>query len=260
MVRVRLVDSMSDDRTQIWSCGGGVQSTALAVMILRGEIPAPDLALIVDTTRERSSTWSYLERYTAPALREAGVTLERVSAADYANTDIFEGAARRLLLPAYTSDTSERGGKLTNQCSSRWKRRVAQRWARAQGVKRAAVWIGISTDEMTRRRLSTEKWWVFRYPLIDTRISRAECYAKIRRHGWPEPPKSSCWMCPHMKPAEWRGLSADDWASALALDEEMRRTKPNAYLTRDMLPLAEIDFDEAQQPLFAECDSGWCFV
>lgn len=63
-----------------------------------------------------------------------------------------------------------------------------------------------------------------------------------------------------MKPAEWRGLSAADWAAAVALDDEMRQTKPNAYLTRDMLPLAEIDFEEAQQPLFAECESGWCFV
>jgi hypothetical protein len=248
------------ERTQIWSSGGGVQSTAIAVMILRGDLPAPDLAVIVDTTRERATTWEYLDRYTAPALAQAGVKLERVSAADYASTDLFEGAKQRLLIPAYTLDTSERGGKLTNQCSSRWKRRVAQRWARAQGVNRAEVWIGISTDELSRRRLSREKWWIHRYPLIDARMNRADCYGIIRRHGWPEPPKSSCWMCPHMKPSEWRGLHSADWKAALDLDAEMRRTKNNAYLTADMEPLSEIDFTESQESLFTECESGWCFV
>ena len=43
-------------RTQIWSSGGGVQSTALAVLICSGKLPSPDLAMIVDTTRERSTT------------------------------------------------------------------------------------------------------------------------------------------------------------------------------------------------------------
>lgn len=249
---------ITDDRTQIWSCGGGVQSTALAVMILNGELPTPDLALIVDTTRERTTTWRYFDKYTAPALKKAGVIVERISAADYANTDIFEG--ERLLLPAYTKDTSERGGKLTNQCSSRWKRRVAQRWARKIGVKRAAVWIGISTDELTRRRISTEKWWVFKYPLIDARVSRADCYSKIESYGWPMPPKSSCWMCPHMKPDEWLNLDIDDWNKAVDLDRWMRKIKPNAYLTKDMLPIENVDFSTSQMPLFDECESGWCFV
>lgn len=247
-------------RTQIWSSGGGVQSTAIAVLILTEKLPRPDLALIVDTTRERSTTWDYMNRYTAPALEAAGVTLERISASDYASTEIFEGVKQRLLLPAFTAGTSERGGKLTNQCSTRWKRRVAMRWARARGVQRAECWIGISTDEMTRRRLSDLKWWVHRWPLIELGLNRSDCYGVIRRYGWPQPPKSSCWMCPHMRPEEWRGLSADDWQAALALDQEMRETKCNAYLTSDMMPLAEINFDDANYQLPLECDSGLCWV
>jgi len=248
------------ERTQIWSSGGGVQSTAIAVMILQGKLPKPDIAVIADTTRERATTWEYMEQYTAPALAKIGVKMQRVNAADFASVKLFEGEKERLLIPAFTRDTSARGGKLTNQCSSRWKRRVIQRWARKQGVASAAVWIGISTDELTRRRLSTEKWWVHRYPLIDERVSRGDCYAMIERHGWPLPPKSSCWMCPHMRPDEWRALRDTDWSAALSLDAQMRKTKANAYLTPEMVPLAEADFTDSQDDLFSECESGWCFV
>lgn len=252
-------------RTQIWSCGGGVQSTAMAVLICSGELPAPDLAMIVDTTRERSTTWEYLDRWTLPALREVGVDLVRVSADDYADTGLFEGDDEpRLLIPAYTAGTSEAGGKLMNHCSTRWKRRVAQRWARAQGVQQASVWYGISTDELRRVRLSREKWWEHAYPLIDLRMSRADCYAAVRRAGWPEPPKSSCWMCPHMRPEEWREMqqaTPAEFAAAVTLEREIQATQPNAYLTRAMVPLDGQDFDAGSMPLdLGGCDSGMCFV
>ncbi len=252
-------------RTQIWSSGGGVQSTAMAVMVCSGELPAPELAMIVDTTRERSTTWEYLDRWTRPALQAVGVDLVRVSAADYADIGLFEGADEpRLLIPAYTAGTSADGGKLMNHCSTRWKRRVAQRWARAQGVKEAAVWYGISTDELRRVRLSREQWWEHTYPLVDLRMSRADCYAVVRRFGWPEPPKSSCWMCPHMRPEEWRVMQQStpaEFAAAVTLEREIQATQPNAYLTRAMTPLDGQDFDAGSMPLdLGGCDSGMCFV
>jgi hypothetical protein len=39
--------------TDLWSCGGGTQSAAIAALIVRGDIRKPDLAVIVDTERER---------------------------------------------------------------------------------------------------------------------------------------------------------------------------------------------------------------
>ena len=252
-------------RTQIWSSGGGVQSTALAALIVAGTLPAPDLALIVDTTRERSTTWEYLDRWTLPALRAAGVDLVRVDAGDYADTELFEGDDEpRLLIPAYTAGTSADGGKLMNHCSTRWKRRVAQRWARAQGVKDAAVWYRISTDELRRVRLSREQWWEHTYPLVDLRMSRADCYATVRRAGWPEPPKSSCWMCPHMRPEEWQEIKLtrpEEFRAAAALERQVQETQPNAYLTRAMTPLDGQDFSAGSMPLdLGGCDSGMCFV
>ena len=65
-------------RTQIWSSGGGVQSTAIAALIVQGKLPKPDIAVIADTERELSTTWKYIEEVTGPALASVGVTLYRV--------------------------------------------------------------------------------------------------------------------------------------------------------------------------------------
>nr|VFK59909.1 MAG: hypothetical protein BECKTC1821F_GA0114240_103827 [Candidatus Kentron sp. TC] len=248
-------------RTQIWSCGGGVQSTAIAALILTGEIPKPEHAIIIDTTRERSSTWDYLYAYTAPALREVGVHIARISSAQYANTDLFENS--RLLIPAFKRHGTGGKGKLPGHCSSRWKERVAQRWAREKGIERADVWIGISLDEFGRRRESNLKWWRYSYPLIDRRLSRNDCHAIIAGMGWPQPQKSSCWMCPHMRPEEWAYLLdvyPDDFEQAARLDEAMRETKPDAYLTSVCAPLSECRFGEQGCLDLAGCASGFCFA
>lgn len=47
---------MAMTRTQLWASGGGVQSAAIAALIVQGYI-RPDLAVIVDTEREQSTTW-----------------------------------------------------------------------------------------------------------------------------------------------------------------------------------------------------------
>lgn len=38
--------------TQVWSCGGGTQSGAIASLIRLGKLPRPDYAFMTDTGRE----------------------------------------------------------------------------------------------------------------------------------------------------------------------------------------------------------------
>ncbi|RTR51879.1 hypothetical protein, partial [Pseudomonas aeruginosa] len=68
---------MTQARTQLWSSGGGVQSAAIAALIVQGRIAPPDLAIIVDTEREQSTTWDYMDQVIQPALAGVGVTLHR---------------------------------------------------------------------------------------------------------------------------------------------------------------------------------------
>jgi hypothetical protein len=86
--------------------------------------------------------------------------------------------------------------------------------------------------------------------------------------GLPEPPKSSCWMCPHHSNAHWRDLRdnwPEDWEQAVMLEREIsaRDQKGGVFLHRSLLPLDEAPIDEVddgQPSLFADCGSGHCFV
>ncbi len=244
---------------RLWSCGGGTQSAALAALIIQGRIEKPDAAVMVDTEREKSQTWRYLNTVLKPALAVAGVDLQIVPKSEFATVDIY-ALNGDLLLPVFTSD----GGRLGGFCSNEWKRRVIMRWCRAQGFTEVSNWLGFSWDERQRVKAATERWFQPRYPLIDLRLNRADCVNIVEAMGWPTPPRSACWMCPHMTNEEWRHLKDTDPADfqrAIVLDELIREEDSNVYVHRSGTPLrmADLGADDTQGSLFG-CNSGQCFV
>lgn len=251
-------------RTQIWMCGGGTQSTAIAALIVQRKLEKPDLAVIVDTEREQSTTWDYLEEWTAPALESVGVEIVRVPKSKYATVDVFGGAdSKSLLIPAFTNQSGDTG-KLTGFCSNEWKRRVAQRWAtKEHAVSSATNWVGFTVDELRRVPKVSSGKWQERFPLIERGLNRGDCIALVERMGWPTPPRSSCWMCPNHTQVEWRDIKENkpkDWAQAVAFDKWIRKTDRHAFLHSDAIPLDEADLDDANESLFSRCESGLCFT
>lgn len=251
------------NRTQIWSSGGGTQSAAIAALICSGKIEPPDLSVIIDTERELSSTWKYHDEVIVPALEKVGVTLHRVKKSDFATVDLYSKDGD-ILIPAFT-DHSGDIGKLPTYCSNEWKSRAAQRWARQQrpDAKAFDVWLGISTDEMKRLRQPIGKW-ENRYPLIEQRMNRGDCVALVNRMGWPEPPRSSCKMCPNHTHDEWiriKRFTPDDFAEAVAFENKMREIDDSLFLHPSGKPLGEIHEDDQNLDFFtARCDSGYCFT
>ena len=246
------------ERTQIWSSGGGVQSSAIGALICQGEL-RPDLAVIVDTERELSTTWDYLDRWVMPALERAGVALHRVAKSEYATVDLMRNDD--LLIPAFTTESGEIG-KLPTYCSNEWKQRVMRRWATEQGVKRADIWIGFTIDELRRVTQPTGKWQN-RYPLIDRRMTRGDCIALVKRMGWPEPPRSSCWMCPNKPHHEWewqRQNAPEDFRRAVEFEREIQRHDEDVWLTDTGASLDVADFSKPDDMFTGRCDSGMCFV
>lgn len=260
-------------RTQIWSSGGGTQSTAIAALIVMGKLPKPDLAVIADTEREMSSTWDYLARYVQPALDSVGVTLHRVKKSQYATKDLYGGKHDdTLLIPGFTT-AGDCPGKLPGYCSGEWKRDVIRRWAtKEHGVRAANLWIGYTIDEMARAKRNSESprskgKWESVYPLIDLNLTRGDCIELVERDmGWPRPRSSSCWMCPNYNMREWREVreSPEDWRRAVQFDEYIRKRDPHVWLTSECVPLAEADLSDEQEVMFGrnrgECVSGLCFV
>ena len=250
---------MKGERTQIWSNGGGVQSAAIAALICAGELETPDLALIIDTGREMSTTWDYLNKWIRPALKNAGVKMNRVSKEDYATVDLMRNDD--VLIPAFTTEGAE-VGKLPTFCSNEWKARPMRRWAVDQGVKQADIWMGFSIDEMRRCSQPTGKWQ-HRYPLIEKRMNRGDCIAIVKRMGWPEPPRSSCFMCPNHSTGEWQWQKENapsDFADAVQFEKELQVIDEEMWLTQNAIPLEDVDFsDGGQETIFGSC-AGGCFT
>lgn len=250
-------------RTQVWASGGGVQSAAIAALIVTGEL-RPDLAVIVDTGREQSTTWEYMDRVIVPALATVDVRLNRVHKREFERRDLYAGkAADTLLIPAFTNQSGGIG-KLSAYCSAYWKREVVKRWSNAQGVSAVDQWLGISVDEMRRVQTDRRGKWATRYPLIERRMNRGDCIALVLRMGWPLPPRSSCWMCPNHTQEEWRDIRDNkpaDWRRAVLFDKYIRLRDANAYVHSDCVPLDQANLDDSNGVLFGHsCSSGECFV
>lgn len=235
--------------------GGGTQSIAIAALIVQGKIPIPDWAVIADTGREKQSTWDYLN-FLQPKLP---FHIHRVSKADYATVDLWRGDT--LLIPAFSNQSGE-VAKLGTYCSNEWKTRVCHRWLRR--VHNVPVnyqkWIGFSFDEPKRWMKMRESQPTVRFPLVDdVECTRAACVSIVHDMGWPEPPRSSCWMCPLMKDDEWLSLPLVEFNKAVVLDREIRIKDPNAFLHRQCVPLDQVKFKSSTDEPRA-CDSGVCFA
>lgn len=240
-------------RKQVFSSGGGTQSAAVAALICMGEVPRPDISLIVDTGREVQQTWTYHDNVIVPALAKVGVTLHRVPKEKYATVDLYGGAdGDALLIPAFTNRTGKQG-KLPTYCSNEWKSRVVQRFCRElmPDAEAFTIWLGISRDEFHRMRGENgEGKWTYWHPLIDKRMNRHDCTSLVKTMGWPPPPRSRCWCCPNQSPDEWADLDQNhpiDAAKAADLLAQIQQRDPSVYL-RD----AKADA--------GGCMDGFCFT
>lgn len=254
---------MNLEDAQVWSCGGGTQSGAIAFFIGEGLLPKPDHCFMIDTQRERSSTWPFVDGFIRPQLARVGLTLHVVRKDAFTTVDLLSTKGA-ILLPGFTTHSGSIG-KLPGWCSGSWKQEVSERYLRSLGVKTAKIWIGISTDELRRVRRPHRPWLIPTYPLVYLLSkSRLDCVAAIRSTGYKgDIPHSACWMCPNLADEEWSDMKRDtpeDFAQAVKFDLDMREIDPHFWIHESCKPLGEVDFT-AQQSMFPDrgCTGG-CFT
>ena len=261
---------------EIFSHGGGTQSAAITALIVQGKLPKPDFVCIVDTERERQSTWDYLDAVIRPALLSVGLEVHRIRKSKWGTMpehgrDWQSHNGNTTLIPAFTSQSGE-VGKFSGFCSKTWKVETNERYGREVldvPTNLQKHWIGFSLDESRRavRMMNGEdyKAGLIRFPLIhDVPLRRQAAIAIVERMGWPTPPRSACWMCPNQGDHEWRDLKAnspDEFAAACALEKEVQEKDPFAWFHSSCVPLSEVDFT-APDDLFSDraCSSGGCFT
>ena len=266
--------------------GAGVQSSTLALMAARGEVgPIPDAAIFADTQAEPASVYRWLDwleqQLPYPVIRVTAGSLEATS------LELREHLKRpgeywsKSLIPAHVVNPDGSNGFMGRACTYDYKVRVVRRQVKRLCKARpretellATQWFGISTDEITRTKVSTDPWTQFRYPLVELGMTREDCLAWMERNGYPRPPRSACVFCPLHSDREWRRPreeEPEEFERACVFEERLQATKAQTsnldgtpYLHRSRVPLRDVDFATAEErgqlDLFGnECD-GLCGV
>ena len=259
--------------------GWGKQTFAMAAMMALGEMPHVDFIVFADTGHEGIGTYEFIRQWT-PWLEEHGLSLVTVSAE---STDVVrEDWAGSVLIPAFTLDIKGHLGQVRRQCTHDWKITPIRRFMRTELERRglrptagvAESWQGISLDEFQRMRDSDVAYITNVYPLVERRMTRADCITWLQAHDLPVPPKSACTFCPFKSVGRWRELKhigGSDWEEALAVDVMIRNKRSKhglLYVHPGRKPLAEAvnipeDHGASQRLLegFEEvCDAGHCGV
>jgi hypothetical protein len=191
-------------------------------------------------------------------------------------------------IPGYTLVThggvDQSEGQVRRQCTAHWKIDPMRRWV-SETVQAAGLtktpglveqWLGISMDEWRRAKTSDVAYVTHRYPLLEQRMTRADCVAWLQAHDLPVPHKSACVFCPYQNKRTWGELKREggpDWAHALEIDTLIRDARPPypLFVHPKRVPLGEAvvipeDQGLTQPGLFpaetedTPCDSGYCFL
>ena len=256
---------------RILSLGAGVQSSTLALMIEKGEVPMVDAAIFSDTFGEPKAVYDWLnwleKQLSFPVYRVAKGNLKQDM------LDAIDGKYKFLSVPLFTKNKETgKKGLLRRQCTFDYKiAPVTKKVRELLGVgyrKRVPkdtiveMLMGISFDEIIRMKDNRLKYMKNNYPLIDKKLRRSDCVEWMKKNNYPTPPRSACTFCPYHTNTEWRRIKENkkEWDEVVALDKAIREgTKRNTdqvFLHKDCVPLDEADLrtnkEKGQPELFYE--------
>lgn len=262
----------------ILNLGAGVQSTALYLMFMRGEIqPRIDYAIFADTQDEPKAVYRHLEW-----LQSLNGPPILVRTKGKLSDDLMRGqnstGQRFASIPAYTLRPDGTEGKVRRQCSSEYKIEVIQRVIRReicgcktgrspQGVS-VQQYMGISLDESGRAKrimaVPRPKWLnQIRFPLIEHFMTRANCLRYLADKVPHETPRSACVYCPFHNDFEWDRMKREDpegWTRAVEIDHALRipgnvvnrQLDQPLFLHRSCKPLDLVELDTRPDPRKAQ--------
>lgn len=257
---------------RILSLGAGVQSTAIALMIHKGEIPAIDAAIFADPKEESAATYRLLE-WLINEVKSSFPILVR--SRGKLGDDLIKGngssSNRFASIPAFQGVDGKCTGITRRQCTSEYKTNVVESCIKREivGLKKGQRFpsdvrvnqiIGLSFDETSRVIRVREsfskrvKWADPEFPLFKMQMTRKDCMKWLNNYGIPiQVPRSACVFCPYHSNEEWLRIRSEDpdgWKRALEIDELLRKEgsacnrklKSKLWLHRSCIPLSEVDF------------------
>ena len=235
---------------KVLNMGAGVQTTAILL-----EFPKSfDAVIFADTGAEQKETYYYIDKYLKPFCAENDITWYTVKP----KVTLEQHCLDKKIIPIPTR----------RWCTADFKVKPIKRKLRELGATAKnpiTSIIGISIDEAHRANFHTDvKYQLMEYPLVDKKITRAQCHEIIKKHGFPSPPKSGCDFCMFFSRKHFRELSQKDpkrFAEIVAM--EKNSYSYGKYYLKGQYPLDSIsgnqsleDFNEYED----SCDSGHCMT
>jgi len=182
---------------QIFSFGGGTQSTFILYLIWKGLLPAPEFIFHANMGLPEK----YLEDYRKTVIDPMLADICKWHGTKFVESDLdFQGAVERHVITPFWWLTPEgKASLVTNRsCTYNFKVKPSNKLIPRRG--RYTMWLGISADEIKRVRNTEDLTWSRvrenYYPLIEMGLTRDDCIELLKLWGVPPPQKSACDFCP----------------------------------------------------------------
>ncbi len=207
--------------------GGGTNSSAILVELIKRGYKPPALIVFADTGSEKPHTYAHIKIMSEYSVKNGYPPISIIRSHQKSKSGgIYEMCIRTKKLPAaaYNKKT----------CSMQFKVEPVQLYIAMHfgyGVEFCNI-IGYDYDEPDRankgtykQKIEAAKNW---YPLIEWEMGRGECVESLRIAGLPKAGKSSCYFCPNMRPHEIKELAQnhpDLMQKALFLEANAKSTQ-----------------------------------
>ena len=227
---------MSEGKIVTMSYGGGIQSTAIAHLVINKH-PAlmsvtknlPTAFYFADTGDEPESVYKTVDQ-TTTALSQVGLPLFVVKKESEYGESISEDILNRVTLgisrggdipPVFTRNPDGTQGHVQRQCTASWKVDVLERAIKKHAGLNLRMkahqelgriveqWIGISLDEASRMRDPRKKWFSYFYPLVEMGWTRQHCVDYLDFIDV-KAARSACVYCPYHSNREWVRLKNEE--------------------------------------------------
>jgi hypothetical protein len=271
---------------RVLSLGAGVQSSTLALMIEKGQVPMVDGAVFADVKGEPKAVYKHLDWLE----KQLSYPIYRVTWRDLKQDilDAAEGKYIAFTAPFFTKNPiTGKKGLLRRQCTNMYKiGPVVQQVRKLLGLKKGEkrkkgteveMLMGISKDEVFRIKTNRIKYINNIYPLVDLKMTRTDCLTWMKDFKYPKPPRSACTFCPYHSNKEWIEIkkNKEEWDEVVAMDKAIRHQERHKakhkdstevldelFLHREGIPIDQVDFNKKkkddQLDLFqSECE-GMC--
>ena len=256
---------------KIISLGLGIQSTAMYLMSSLGHIERADYAIFADPDAELPDTYNLWSKIKLWKQKNNGIPLIKKKKSLYNNIiKAYKNNTRVAKIPAHTSS----GGIMLRQCTGEYKIQIVIKEVRRlhklkkhQRMKPTEMWLGISLDEIQRMKESQLYNVIYKYPLIDKRLTRSDCISFLEQNNFFNVKKSSCTFCPYHNNKAWKEIKQNypkEWSKAVKLDKVIRNSKQfgikdELFLHTSLKPLDKAYLQEDQEELFM-CEEGYCGI